>query len=153
MKKKGFTLIEMIVVLFILTVIFSSSYIGYNSIKKMNMEVKEEAVLYAIEDLLCYGKKYSVFNKKDCQLEIQEKDNVIYMNLKASLNIIRRYEVRNCIEIYYKEQLLENRIMRIKIDDDGRIEALSLKFKGESNKKYKVSVEVATGNINLIEGW
>ena len=60
--KKGFTLVELIVVLSLILIISSFSFISLKSFLETKNKIKTKEFLYEIEDMITYGRSYCINN-------------------------------------------------------------------------------------------
>lgn len=144
MKKKGYTLIEIVAVIAIITILLGSGFTIVKTIEHMKAEVEVEDIIYEIMDILTYAKAYC--RKNYCRGEIvidKSKKEIIFQYVdKNNINkkIIGRKEgVPNDVEI--SNNFTSN---LIKIDDDGFITGggtITIVYKGTINQ-----LTVAVGN-------
>lgn len=149
MKKKGFTLIELIItlnILVLLTTVTFTSIKAYNN-RKINSKVNRYS--YEIKSLLSYGKSYCRKYKSNGNFFIDTKDNVFVLQVVEKEKALKRV-------VYLEEDfsLLYNyKGNSIGINKDGYIKdacTISLTYKDKVVKEIKIGV----GNdiIGVTEG-
>lgn len=144
MKKKGYTLIELVAVIAIITILLGSGFTIVKTIEHMKAEVQLEDIIYEVMDILTYAKAYC--RKNYCIGEIvmdeSEKEIIFQYVDKNDINkkIIGKREV-----VPHDIGISNNFASKlIKIDDDGFITGggtITIRYKGSINQ-----LTVAVGN-------
>ena len=63
MKKKGFTLIELIIVMALIIILGTTSINTINFYKKTSANIRTKEALYEIREFFSYSRKYCIINK------------------------------------------------------------------------------------------
>ena len=149
MKKRGFTLIEPMVVLSIITVLFTFSYGFTKSIKEKEEGLKIDNYIYEVKSLLSYSKSYCRKNKVTGKVVIDKNRKNIsfivtnsYKPITYSINMDSDIEIGSNFSLGYAE-----------INDEGFIKnsgTIKISYK---NKIFK-EIRVGVGNdiIGINEG-
>lgn len=149
MKKKGFTLIELIItlnILVLLTTVTHTSMKAYNN-RKINTKINKYS--YEIKSLLSYGKSYCRKYKTNGNFFIEAKENVFVLEVVEKEKALKR--------IIYLENdfslLFNYKGDSMGINKEGYIKdacTLSLTYKDKVVKEIKIGV----GNdvIGVTEG-
>ena len=150
MKKKGFTLIELVASLSILGIIFSFGSGSYKVYKSTYSDIKINHSLYEIEDTLSYGEIYCKSNKIDGIFYIEEKKNKLIVGLKDRLgNSINKVNISDSLSLYMNMD--SSKIKTLNINSNGKIQSGSIKFKAINGKKYELTVRVGANLITIRE--
>lgn len=153
MKKKGYTLIELIAVMSVLAILLSLGFSGYHLYKGINDKVQINSALYEIEDTLSYGELYCRNNKKEGEFYIQEKDGALVVGFKIRAgNTIKQVILPKVIGFIKGSENSEELRKSIKINQDGHMQADTIKLKDINGKEYKLTIRVSV-NCITIWGW
>lgn len=139
MKRKGFTLIELICVMGILVIIAGISLPIIRPMVIIAKQQEKESIVYLTEDLFCYGKIYSKYNNKALNGIISTKKIVLSDNSGFS----RVYELPNGYEFYSS-----NSNKRFTIKKNGEID-LSTTIDIKSNGKTVGSMSLTGGSESI----
>ena len=115
MKKCGFTLIETVVSIFILTILFSTGVSLSEMGNKLSHDMENTAYVYEIQNLLSYGKAVCMETNKSGKIVVNPSENNIYFidtwdNVKSKKTV----DLPKKIRIFAKNK-------SIKIDRDGKM--------------------------------
>lgn len=142
MRKKGFTLIETIITLFVIVILFSGAASVGSFESKIYKDIESDGFLYEIHDFLTYAKLKSKFENKPGKLIVVPVENKIYYTNDNS-EIIKSLSVPNSMKI-------TSRGMAIPIDASGRInKSDSIEFQNYFNELKSIKIRVGIDYINL----
>lgn len=146
MKKVGFTLIETIVSIFILTILFSIgtslNKLGSNLFKDM----KNTAYIYEIQNLLSYGKAVCREKNKYGKITIDSRKNQIRF-IEGADNIEKIINMPKEISIN------EERYQSIFITPDGKISrGITIELIDDYKEKYDITIGVGVDLIVIKNG-
>lgn len=139
-KKKGYTLIELIVVVFILCILAGISSLSFNI---MNSTINTLKVNYAINDItnfLSYSKYYCKNNNVNGVIFLRKEGN---MELKSVYNNITSSE-----KISLPKGLKFTTNYQINCNSDGVLSSDTIYFYDKDNKGYKITISVGVDTIN-----
>ena len=138
--KKGFTLIEVIVVLAIVSIIFTFSGTSIRYYKKLNRDVEIENFLVSFKHLITEGKVDALDNEVDLNIVIENENKKIkLMNKDVEINSI---DIPNYIE------LIKNK--NINITSKGQAIASTTILENIKDKEmYKIIIRVGVDYINI----
>lgn len=148
MKKKGYTLIELIVVMAILSILLGCGFTMIYTLNKIKKEVELEDAVYRVHSLLSYAKSYCRKNFTEGIIVIDEVNNSIIFQYRISnRDIIERTENFSS-DIEVKKNVGENKIL---VSDKGYLNtAGSIDIKS-GERKYKITISVGIDDINIKE--
>lgn len=149
MNKKGYTLIEIIAVLAILSIIFSTGYCGYKYFRNKKIELSVNQELYEVEETLSYGLSYCASKKIKGEFVIRDYGNYMRVIFKENAGeVIKSTKLDGVlglknISYYPVERVLE-------INGDGYItsDTITLESK-ESGKEYELKTAVGVTTISI----
>ena len=148
-RKKGFTLVELVASLSILAIILSIGTGGYKLYKEIYSDIEINQNLYEIEDVLSYGEIYCKNNSIDGIFYIKEHDSGLIVGIKDRLNNkIRSTNLSGFISLYGYNGSSKERTLNI--NKLGKIQPGSIKLKDINGNKYELTVRVGA---NLITIW
>lgn len=149
--KRGFTLIEVIVCMGIISIILLMGAMGLRSFKKISNEINEEELYYEIMDFICYGRKYSYNYTKKSVIEIKREDENIKLIFSIDNRKIKESSLKSEIGVYTKDfkEKLNNKI--IYINEQGYIKPTTICFRGSNNKEREITLGVGGNNTSFKE--
>lgn len=136
MKKKGYTLVELIAVITILIILLGSGFTIIKMLTHLKDEVEVEDAIYEVNNILSYAKAYA--RKEKCELIIGIDGAGNKINLYKSTKLINQKSINNSFVV------TTNINGGIKINEDGYIKkagTISIK----ANKKLYL-ITIAVGN-------
>ena len=149
MIKKGYTLIEVIIVLAILVIIISTFGLSYNFFNKSKEELYKSTLEYEVSDALSYAKLYCFNKQKSGKLLISNEDGSLNIKLIENRNLVFSKEFSINADLLDEERNITDKRM-IGINYRGVIESTSIII---MINKEELVVTIATGSddINIIE--
>ncbi|NME83477.1 prepilin-type N-terminal cleavage/methylation domain-containing protein [Clostridium sp. SM-530-WT-3G] len=142
MSKKGFTLFETIIVLFIILTLFSGVAAMGRFESKIYKNIEYEGFLYEVHNFITYAKlKSATSNKTGSLIITPSKKNIYYAynNSQASKFVT----VPSDIKVFSKE-------ISFPIDSSGRInKAGSIQFENYFNEVKSIKIRVGVDYINF----
>lgn len=150
MKRKGYTLIEVMCVVSILLIIFSFAFAGskyYTNIKK-DMEIS--TALYEIEDIMTYGKEYSIFHKVKGKVTIERQGNSMFAKYNSADGYEKKVNLGNQLKGYSDLEGETIGYCRVfSVSTEGFLEAGNLKLIASNGDKYKITIRVGVDLISV----
>lgn len=145
MRKYGFTLIEIVVSIFILTILFSLCLSLSKFKKNLSDDIENTGYIYEIQNLLSYGKAVC-----------KEKNKYGKITVKASENEIRFIEGLDNIEKIIKlpkEIKIINNDISVLITPDGKIsKGNTIKLIDECRRRQDITIGVGVDLIVIKDG-
>ena len=147
MKKCGFTLIETVVSMFILTILFSTGVSLSEIGNKLSHDMENTAYVYEIQNLLTYGKAVCMETNKSGKIIVNSSENNIYFidawdNVESKKNVDLPKEIRI---------LAKNKSM--KIDRDGKItQGNTITLLNNYGERQDITVGVGVDLIDIKDG-
>ena len=148
--KKGFTLVELIVVLSLILIISSFSFISLKSFLETKNKIKTKEFLYEIEDMISYGRSYCINNNISGRFVMVENENTQELIFEIGKGVIRKVEYDKTLEVYEKNKVYPLSIV-INIESDGSITSKTIYLRNKNNEKYKISITPITFLINIVK--
>ena len=148
--KKGFTLVELIVVLSLILIISSFSFISLKSFLETKNKIKTKEFLYEIEDMISYGRSYCINNNISGRFVIVENENTQELIFEIGKGVIRKAEYDKTLEVYEKNKVYPLSTA-INIESDGSITSKTIYLRNKNNEKYKISITPITFLINIVK--
>ncbi|MGL4108157.1 type II secretion system protein [Clostridium sp. LP20] len=153
MKKKGYTLVELIAVMSILAILFSIGIGGYGLYKNINNDNQINYALYEIEDTLSYGELYCRNNKKEGIFYLEEKEGTLTVGFKVRAGEnIKEVVLPKVIEIVKDNKDDSSLYKSIKINKDGNMQSDTVKLMDLRGNEYRLTIRVSV-NLITIWGW
>lgn len=151
MKKKGFTLIELVIVMALIIILGATSINIINFYKKTSANIRTKEALYEIREFFSYSKKYCINNKIAGYIIISKLNNGYSMTLiESDLKINRELLVENMVFTEGK-YVIPQKTITIKINRFGILESTSIYIIGENNLRYIITIAVGSNKINIKE--
>ena len=151
MKKKGFTLIELIIVMALIIILGTTSINTINFYKKTSANIRTKEALYEIREFFSYSRKYCINNKISGDVVISKSNNGYSMNLiESNFKINRKLLVENMVFTEGK-YVIPQKTITIKINRFGILESTSIYIIGENNLRYIITIAVGSNKINIKE--
>ena len=143
MKKKGYTLIELIVTIAITIIIFSISCNFVRIVAEPMKKIKIDGAISDVYSLISYGKQYCNSNKCRGILEISRlRNEVAFCNTKYEE--IRKIKLPKEVRIISRNEAY--------INNTGYItSAFTIKVMDKDDEKYSITIAVGIDTISIIE--
>lgn len=139
-KKKGYTIIELMAVITILSVIILSSNNIINYYNKSIRDIEVENFLISTVNLLTYGKARAIKDNSKLQINFNEANKKVM--LIKEYDVIKSFKIPNYIKV--------TNGMIIDITTDGQISSQTTQFKNtKENETYFLKVRVGVDYIKI----
>ena len=115
MKKYGFTLIETVISIFILSILFSVGLSLSKLRSGLSRDMENTAYVYEIQNLLSYGKAVCIEKNMSGKIIVDSNENKIYF-----IDVWKNVESKKTVDLP-KEIRILSKIESMKIDSDGKI--------------------------------
>lgn len=139
MKKRGYTLVELIAVMSIIAILATVSITGVSSIINIKNNMELDSVTYEIRQLLSMAKKYCRTNRLDGKIIIIQNDNKITFNANG---IIKSVNMPEGIKI--------KKSYSININKEGYItDSLTITIIGYKGEYNEISIGVGNDIITV----
>lgn len=146
MKKAGFTLIETVVSIFILTILFSVGTSLNKFGDNLSSDMKNTAYIYEIQNLLSYGKAVCREKNKYGKITIHYKKQQIRF-IEGADNIEKVINMPEEISIDGEKYL------SILITPDGKIsKGITIELRDENKEKHTITIGVGVDFIVIKDG-
>nr|WP_254903552.1 prepilin-type N-terminal cleavage/methylation domain-containing protein [Clostridium tyrobutyricum] len=138
LKKSGFTLIELMIVISIISVIFSFSLIKFNGFNSLKDRIYVDELNNKILSFIVKSKMYCKDRDSSGYIRFdQNNNNIIYYN-----NLTRVYKMNLPEEFKLSINTEDN---KVHINNDGMIQnAFSIKFQDGKGEMHCITVNVGT---------
>lgn len=142
MKKKGFTLIELIVVLAILAILLPLGLNAYKSARDISLNLQKKSAIGEISNLLSFAKYYCRKNETAGQLQVQGKKKMVF---KDDTDL----KVKGMVTL--PEGLFFTTNYVLTCTSEGMLSASSIYIKNDSGKYYRITISVGVDKVNFYE--
>lgn len=152
MKKKGYTLIELVVVMAILVILLGSGFTIINILKNIKSEVEVEDEIYEVHSILSYAKAYCRKNLCDGEVVIDTVKNSIVFKYRDKNNINNKLVGKS-------EKFPENikisanfkPINLVNVSNMGYLKNSGTIFINDGEKQYKITIAVGNDIVTFKE--
>ena len=145
--KKGYTLIELVAAMFILGIIFSFSFSGYNLYKSFEENIKIENFLYELEDTFCYGRDYCKNNGVIGTIKLREYEDKFVISFSTGGDTKIKRELEKSIMIDKDFVLAYPIVDSYDISKYGIVQSKTTLLKDSRNNKYQLSINPTVNNV------
>lgn len=141
MKKNGFTLIEIVIVLSILSCILCASALSYKFIKNIENEQNVVMSIRNIDDMLTSARLYCLKNNQEGTILIEPKADkyLFYLNKTGYAKPIRVEKLMGNVHFYCTSEQVQ---WEIKINNQGVPTAGTIVLIDNNKKCYKIAIGV-----------
>ncbi len=141
-KNRGYTLLELMVVIFIILIISSIGLKMKNSIDKIINKVRMESCVNDIYNILSYGKYYCKINNVEGVIEINKDVGqiVLYEDVKGGKTIKRTILAKG---IFFVSDL------KFRITSMGNLQAGTIYIKDKYGKVSRITISVGIDTVNI----
>ncbi|SFC96370.1 type II secretion system protein [Clostridium uliginosum] len=142
MKKKGFTLIEVVVSMAIISILFGATLSLSKMSSNISNDIKFENSLYEIENLLSYAKAYCKKNNMAGEIQIDSSRNQIIF-FENSSHVIKRLILPEEAKLTYNKECLD-------ISSRGHIKrGLTILVQDKWSKTHNITIRVGIDLIDI----
>lgn len=141
MKKTGFTLIEILVVMALMSIILSIGYININKFNHKKEELEFNEVIRDVSEVIYLTKAKVMYEHSYAEIFIEEDKLTLIVNSKED----KVYNLKSGYKFYNYTPSI------IKIFDMGYVEAGHVMIKNKSGKSKSISIKPVTGFIEIID--
>lgn len=151
MKKKGYTLIELIAVMAIMIILIGSGFTIISSLKYIKDDVEIDNVIYEIYDVLSYAKAYCRRNFQEGEVLIDTQKRTIqfrYIDNSSSIktNIIREEKFPKYVDVHTNPGFF-----KIEVSDLGYLKKAGSIFVSIGKKEKIITIAVGNDITNIID--
>lgn len=150
-KKKGYTLIELISVIAIMVILIGSGFTVVSSLKHIKDDVEIDNVVYEIYDVLSYAKAYCRRNFYEGEVLIDTQKRTIkfsYIDNSTSIktNIIREEKFPKYVDVHTKPERFN-----IGVSSMGYLKKSGSIFVSIGKKEKIITIAVGNDITNIID--
>jgi prepilin-type N-terminal cleavage/methylation domain-containing protein len=150
MKKRGFTLFEIVAVLGILSILFSIGVLGIKAFKERYRQIEIKSFVYSITDMLSYGKMYCVSENIAGSVCFMNDEDYLKVSLVTGMKVVRTIELLKVMKLKPFENGEEVKNLSLKINQSGYVEPKTISLVNENHEVYKITVQVG-GNVLVVK--
>lgn len=149
MKKKAFTLIELVIVMALVVILGITSISTLAFYKKISADLKTKEALYEIREFLSYSKKYCLSHKISGYVAVGKLGEGY--NMILSDNNDKKYREMYIDNMVFTENnmVIPQDSKVIDINDKGVLDSTSIYLIGEDGLKYIITIVVGSDKINF----
>lgn len=147
MKKQGYTLIEMVIVLCIIVMIITIPFISYSFFKKVQIENNIKCSIQGVDDMINYSRLYCRRAKKKGTVSVDFSTGQYQFNFENKA--VRKEKLEDEIKfesITTKDAATGN---KIEISNKGEPEAGSINLIDINGKRYSIKIQVGNHNEEI----
>lgn len=148
MKKKGFTLIELVIVISVLSCILCTSVLSYKFIKNIENEQNAALCIRNLDDTLTSARLYCLKNNQEGTILIEPDENkyCFYLDKTGYAKPVRVEKLIGNIKFYAATGFTP---LEIKINNNGITNAGTIALIDDNKKLYYVSIGVVHSNEKI----
>lgn len=148
MKKSGYTLIELVMVMTILFLVFTV-FLSFNNFEKRILyQIESDYASCEIQDFFTFSKLWCKTNKTYGSIMIHMTERKIYL-VSKNHNTIKVVNLPESIDIFVDTES-NNKITTIPISKNGRIDkAFTINLKNKLNEVIEITVSVGVDKISI----
>lgn len=150
MIKKGYTLIEVVIVIAILTIIISIAGTSYKNLSAYNEALCTTVLKYEITDALSYAKVHCNNIEKEGFIILNNKNGIFKVKFICSEEIIFNKEINAEALLFNENKRTVTNERKIKINYLGVIESTSIYIK-LNNEEFMITISTGSDDINCKE--
>ena len=151
MKKDGFTLIEVVGSLAILSILLLISFKGFKYYESHVEKIQNVSVLYNVKDILSFSKKYCYENGKAGEIYFDNCDDFNKVYFSSEGNIIKTMYVNEELKLLEANYISKDkRFILLNINKYGYIDPYTIAVINKSNEIRKIVIQVG-GNLIYIK--
>lgn len=151
MKKKGYTLIELIVVIAIMIILMGSGFSVISSLNYIKNDVEAENALYEVYNLLSYAKAYCRLNFYEGEIIIDTNKNTIQFVYRDPININKKNIVKT--EKFTRNIEIHTNFIKpvIEVSNNGYLKKSGTIFITNGKKQRNITIAVGNDTTNIID--
>jgi prepilin-type N-terminal cleavage/methylation domain-containing protein len=149
-KRRGFTLIEIITVIGILSIFFSIGIVGIKTFKERYKQIEIKSFFYEMMDMLSYGKCYCVSNKISGNINFIDNNDCLQVYVVADTKVVKTIGLRKILKLKPFDNGEEVKKISLNINQSGYVEPTTIKLINESSEIFKITVQVG-GNVMIVK--
>ena len=143
--KRGYTLIELIVVLAIITILMLPTLNISKSYREVIGRVKGKSIINDISNLISYGKHYCRYYSSYGVIEINSsKGKITFKDTSEKSKIIKTITLEDGFRFVSNNSLSINKI--------GHIQSATIRIMDKKGQLYKVTISTGVDTVNIYEG-
>ena len=143
MKKSGYTLIELVAVMAILSILLGGGFTLINSLNKIKKEIEVEDAVYRVYSILSYGKAYCRKNFSDGSIIIDEGGNSIMFKYRDKIMKVENLPSYISLSRPPKEPKVIN------VSDKGYLDSAGSLNIDYENRRETITISVGIDDINI----
>ena len=151
MKKKGFTLIEAVVSLAIVSILFLVSFRGFIFYKNHTEKIQNTSAIYNVKGILSFSKKFCYENEQAGEIYFDNCDNFNEIYFVSKGKVIKKIDNVGDLRILNSNYVSQNkRIILLKVNSNGYIDPFTIKIIDKNNLIKEIVIQVG-GNLIYIK--
>ena len=144
--KKGYTLIELIIVLAIISILILPSINISKSYSESIMRIKGKSIANEIGNLISYGKSYCRYYDILGLIEInKEEGKIVFKDISGRTKIIKTIFLEDGFKFVTNDTFSISKLGNIQKSD-------TIRGIDKNGKLYKVTISTGIGSVNIYEG-
>ena len=147
-KKSGFTLIEIIIVIAIISILLSISLTGVVVYKNLIEESNKQTYLIKIKESFIYYKEYALKNQTNLTFKIKKDGSIEFLN--SNNKIIEKIDKIKELTLEHNSGTNETNLYRYDIDYSGKIiQSGRISFSDKNNVNHRITISTGDEIIRI----
>lgn len=143
--KKGYTLVELIIVMAILSILLVPTLNLTNSYKTTINRIKGKSVINDLSNLISFSKYYCRHNKVNGKLEINKvQGEATFKDMSGRGKVVK--------SIYLPEGFEFKTINLLNVTTEGYIQSDTIRVLDNDKNTYKLTISTGVDTVNIYEG-
>lgn len=143
--KRGYTLIELIIVLAIIAILMLPTLNISKSYREVIGRVKGKSIINDISNLISYGKYYCRHYSSYGVIEINSsKGKITFKDTSGKSKVIKTITLEEGFRFVSNNSLSINKI--------GHIQSATIRIMDKNSKLYKITISTGVDTVNIYEG-
>ncbi|WP_195987718.1 type II secretion system protein [Clostridium sp. D53t1_180928_C8] len=143
--KKGYTLIEVILVLAIITILILPTLNIAKSYKDITSRIKGKGIMTEISNLISYSKYYCKHNESYGEIEINNNEGkIIFKDTSEKGTVVKSISLQDGFKFTSNNRLDINKLGHIKSD--------TIRIIDKDGNVYRVTIATGIDTVNAYEG-
>lgn len=151
MKKEGFTLIEVVGALAIISIIFTVSFKGFKYYDSHVEKIKSISELCQVREILSFSKEYCYENESYGEVYFDNSEKLSKVYLVSQGMVIKTVYITEEIKLGNSNCIINNkRFLKISINKYGYISPYTIELIDKKGRREKIIIQVG-GNLVYIK--
>lgn len=143
MKKRGFTLIEVVVSLFVISMLFLISFRSFVFYKSHTEKIQNTSAIYNVKGILSFSKKFCYENEQAGEIYLDNCDNFNKLYFISNGKVVKKIDILGDLRLLNSNYVSQNkRIILLKVNSNGYIDPFTIKILDKNNLIKEIVIQV-----------